>query len=283
MNADIKHVSDTALWVATYRANETKKSNALFSDPLAEKLVGDRGRKIASEMPYSDIMEWVLVMRTLGIDRLVMRAIELGVDTVVNLGAGLDTRPYRMNLPVDLLWVEVDFPHMIDYKNEQLRSDKPACRLERTSVDLSNIDARRAFFSGLGSASKKMLVITEGVLLYLTDDEVALLSQDLLAIPSVQYWIQDYRNQGLDDWAPKRLQNSLKDAPFKFNPENWLDFFVKRGWKTKEYILASEIALREWRPFPSPFPWNILASLVPTEVKKAWSRANGYVLFSRDS
>ena len=54
-----------------------------------------------------------------------------GVDLVVNLAAGLDTRPYRMALPPSLRWVEVDLPDILDYKEEILAGAAPACALER--------------------------------------------------------------------------------------------------------------------------------------------------------
>jgi O-methyltransferase involved in polyketide biosynthesis len=45
--AEIRDVSDTAIWVAYYRARETERPDAMFRDPLARVLVGDRGEKIA--------------------------------------------------------------------------------------------------------------------------------------------------------------------------------------------------------------------------------------------
>lgn len=47
---EIKDVSDTALWVAYYRAKESERTDALFRDPLARKLIGERGQKIAENM-----------------------------------------------------------------------------------------------------------------------------------------------------------------------------------------------------------------------------------------
>jgi hypothetical protein len=43
----IENVSDTALWVAVYRAHETLRSDALFHDPFAERLAGSKGAAIA--------------------------------------------------------------------------------------------------------------------------------------------------------------------------------------------------------------------------------------------
>lgn len=39
----IRNISDTALWVAVYRARESEHPGALFHDPYARKLAGDRG------------------------------------------------------------------------------------------------------------------------------------------------------------------------------------------------------------------------------------------------
>jgi Leucine carboxyl methyltransferase len=109
-DTQIEHVSDTAFWVAHYRALETKRSDALFRDPLAERLSGDRGEKIAGTMPGRFLTAWAVVVRTCIIDDYIRTAVEGGVDTILNLGCGLDTRPYRMDLPKSLLWVEADYP-----------------------------------------------------------------------------------------------------------------------------------------------------------------------------
>src|SRR4051794_14538817 len=114
----IQHVSDTALWVATFRANETQKADHLFEDPLAERLVGERGPAIVKGMPSSKYVEWSVVLRTVIIDDFIQAAITQGVDTILNLGAGLDTRPYRMTLPQELRWIEVDYPSIIEHKEK---------------------------------------------------------------------------------------------------------------------------------------------------------------------
>src|SRR3954462_4287550 len=91
----LHHVSDTALWVAHYRAEESERPDALFRDPFAKALAGERGRRIAQAMgATAKYTRWTLVIRTVLIDRYIEAAIAGGVDTILNLGAGLDTRPY---------------------------------------------------------------------------------------------------------------------------------------------------------------------------------------------
>lgn len=279
--SEIKHVSDTALWVAYFRAKESDRPDGAFKDPLARKLVGERGREIAEQMPYGKILEWVMVLRTVAIDRLILKAIELGADAVVNLGAGLDTRPYRMKLPENLPWVEVDFPHMIDYKNKTLSQDTPVCKLERLAVDLSNDEARRDLFKNLGTRFEKILVITEGVIPYLTNGQAAGLARDLHLVPSFSYWIQDYRQGGVRMVVATALGRALKEAPFKFTATDWLGFFENLGWVTKEKISTAEEARNLRRPFPFIFPWSLLYALAPKALQQKMQARSGYVLLGR--
>src|SRR5215831_5539603 len=108
--AAIEDVSDTAFWIAHIRAAESRLPGALFDDRLAARLAGERGREIAAGMPMSRMIAWTVVIRTCIIDDYIKSALAHGIDTVLNLGAGLDTRPYRMALPRTLRWVEADYP-----------------------------------------------------------------------------------------------------------------------------------------------------------------------------
>src|SRR5690242_15082636 len=107
----VRNVSDTARWVATYRAEESTRPDALFHDPLADKLAGERGRAIAKRA--SRHSRWALITRTQVIDEYVDAVLKAGCDRVLNLAAGFDTRPYRLALPANLRWVEADLPELV--------------------------------------------------------------------------------------------------------------------------------------------------------------------------
>ncbi len=94
----ISDVSDTARWVAAYRARESARPDALFRDPLAARLAGDRGQRIARALARPGDDGWPLVTRTQLIDQLVTTAVAGGCDCVLDLAAGFDTRPYRYSL-----------------------------------------------------------------------------------------------------------------------------------------------------------------------------------------
>jgi methyltransferase (TIGR00027 family) len=228
----IRNVSDTARWVAVYRARETERPDAHFRDPFARRLAGDRGEQIAKSMPLGPGNDWSMITRTCLGDDFINEQIQQGVDMVINLAAGLDARPYRMKLPPALKWVEVDLPEILSYKEEILRDEKAVCSLERMRLDLSNPAARRDLFAELGRRSNKALIITEGLLIYLSPDDVAGLARDLAAPPSFESWILDLASPGLIRLLAKRMAKQLTAAaPFKFAPPEGPNFFIPYGWK----------------------------------------------------
>lgn len=235
-DAAIHSVSDTALWACEYRARETERPDALFRDPLARRLAGARGASIAQAMPRSAQRDWAWVTRTVLFDRFVTEAIAQGADTVLVLAAGLDARPYRMKLPPTLRWIEVDLPGLLDYKAPVLAGERPACALERHAFDLANATARRALFAQIGTASRRAVVLTEGLLIYLAPEEVAALARDLAAVPAFERWIVDLVSPGLLRILSRQLGSVMAaaNAPFKFGPPEGPDFFVPHGWRATE-------------------------------------------------
>jgi methyltransferase (TIGR00027 family) len=185
----IRNISDTALLAAVYRARETERRDALFRDPFARRLSGKRGDQIADSIPFSDRNTWAWVTRTYLFDQFIAEQYQQSVDMVINLAAGLDTRPYRMALPAALQWIEVDLPDILSYKEEILATEKPVCALERVRLDLSDATTRRELFVQLGRRAAKTLIITEGLMTYLSADQVRALAQDLAASPAFQRWI----------------------------------------------------------------------------------------------
>src|SRR5471030_1449831 len=168
----IRDVSDTARWMAVYRARESERDDAVFRDPFARALAGERGERIANALKFGEENAWSFIARTYLFDRFVARIVKHGADMVVNLAAGLNTRPYRMALPASLRWVEVDLPDILDYKEEVLADAKPVCELERVRLDLTNEDARQGLFARLSRSAQRAAVLSEGLVVYLMSHEV---------------------------------------------------------------------------------------------------------------
>lgn len=243
----IQHVTDTALLAAGWRAMESSRSDALFQDPLAAGLAGERGLRIARTLPDG---AWVLAIRTPLIDAFLRSAISSGTDTIINLGAGLDTRPYRMGLPSSLRWVEVDFPSLIEGKAAQLQTEAPTCSVERVGLDLRERDARREVFARICATASKAMAVTEGVLGDLSVDEAGGLADDLRTQPACQLWVIDYLSPRLLRYYQKHQR--WRDIPVRFDPDSEEAFFAEHGWRIREIRYLGEESRRLHRPVPLP-------------------------------
>jgi methyltransferase (TIGR00027 family) len=269
----VRNISDTARWAAYFRARETERPDALFRDPYAERLCGARGEEIARTIPDGTSNAWAWVARTYLFDRFIAQELANGADMVVNLAAGLDARPYRMALAPSLQWVEVDLPEILDYKEKILAAERPACALERLRLDLFDVHARRALFAALDRRARKILVLTEGLLIYLSAEEVAALARDLAVGERFQRWILDLASPGLlqrmQRTAGRRL--SQVGASFQFGPAEGPGFFTAQGWRALEVEGLLKTAARFKRP---PFAFRLLAWLPESkgeQGRRPWS------------
>ena len=231
----------------------------MFHDALADRLAGERGRAIVAAAPRTIRNGWWLVARTKVIDDVIIEAIGDGCDKVLNLAAGLDTRPYRLDLPPDFTWVEADLPQLLAEKEQALADQRPRCRLTRHAVDLADPAARDAFLNEELAGATKALVLTEGLLMYLEDSDVVALSTAFKR-PEVAWWMLDFAAPGLQKRMNKKTRGLMQSAPFKFAPANGLAYFEDLGWRASRWNRCSlrrtdSIDCRGgcvfWRGYPS--------------------------------
>ncbi len=279
----IESVSDTALWVAVYRAMETDRPDAHFRDPFARRLAGERGEQIMRSVPAGRWMAWAMIVRTAVFDEIIMAQVRGGADTVLNLAAGLDTRPYRLELPRALRWVDVDLPAMIEYKQKQLAGQRPICQLESVALDLADAAGRRALFARLGAQGSRVLVVTEGLLIYLRPEEVGSLASDLHAQPTFSHWLSDLASPMLLQWMQRRTRQALAagNAAFQFGPEEGPAFFASYGWKLAELRWSLEEARRLHREMPAAWLMRLISYLRGAKEREAGKRMSSIILLER--
>jgi methyltransferase (TIGR00027 family) len=284
MDNPIRNVSDTALWVAIYRAMESERSDALFNDPFARRLGGERGEAIVRAMPKGAATSWPMVVRTAVMDEIILRCVRQGAATVLNLAAGLDARPYRLSLPSSLRWLHVDLPDMVDYFCVQMAGETPHCELEFIAADMRDADAKRDVFTR-AAMHGPVLVITEGLLVYLEADQVAELARDLHDIAQAKWWLTDLASPMLlkfleKQWAPKLKEGN---APFRFGPAEGTAFFAPFGWREAEFRSTWDEAFRLRRTMRGAWLWRLLSHLQPKARQEANRRMSGIVLLQRDA
>jgi methyltransferase (TIGR00027 family) len=263
---------------------ESERPDAHFHDPYARRLAGERGERIVKDLRRSRSMAWPMIIRTVCFDELISKLVSEGADTVINLAAGLDARPYRMDLPAALRWIEVDFPEMISYKQENLEKDVPHCRLERVSLDLANVEGRRQLLARVNASTSNTVVLSEGLLAYLRPEDVAALAQDLHDQPKFRYWISDLASPAILERTMKNWgkQLSSANAPMYFAPAEGPEFFRPQGWKLVEFREFLDESRRLKREMPMAWMLHLMESLSPkrfARMRQKW-RA-GVVLMER--
>jgi len=243
MDSEIHHVTDTALMVAAARAIETSREGALINDPFAARLAGERGLALASARGG----EWMRIgvsIRTHFIDEVVGDALAAdGINTVVNFGAGLDTRPWRMDLPGTLRWIEIDFESILNYKLEILANETPNCAHMPLSADLTRAGDRERVYAAIGR--EPALMITEGLLMYLPADAVRALAAEAPTDTGIRWWLFDIasaalmrvaHSQGLDQIGKVRPQDHLTGNEIA-------DAAAQTGWRLRRRLTyMSEMA-----------------------------------------
>ena len=201
---------------------------------------------------------------------------------MLNLAAGLDARPYRLRLPASLQWIEVDLPEILAYKEQILANEEPTCALERVRLNLADGDARRTLFAELNRRAGKILVLTEGLLIYLSEEEVARLARDLASGAGFERWIMEFGSPGLLKMMQKTTGKHLSKvgASFKFAPAEGPAFFAPHRWVPMEVKSIHETAAKFKRP---PLFLRLLARLPKRKGPAANRPRSGVCLFRRSN
>lgn len=139
----LRGVPATAVGVALIRERESARVDRLYSDPLASAFV-EAARAACPAEEWARIEELVDPFyegRTVGVrlgDDRVREWTAAGCGQLVILGAGLDTRAFRLALPEDLPVFEVDLPELFAFKEPVLAEAgaRPSCRRVVVRADL---------------------------------------------------------------------------------------------------------------------------------------------------
>ena len=246
---EITHVSDTALMVAACRAHETELEDAFVRDPFAARLAGVRGKAILNALPYSNILRLGLAIRTRFVDELLLEALATHpITTVLSVGCGLDTRPWRLDLSANLRWIEIDFADVLDYKERMMSDETAHCRRVRLTADVSDEAQRHALYEAAGNTPS--LMITEGLLLYLPAATVEALAAETGQQSGIAHWISDISTSGfskaLGGGADTMQSIRHVQASDALKGEGILEALRRHGWSTaarRSYISDVEFVM----------------------------------------
>ena len=136
--------------------------------------------------------------------------------------------------------------------------------------------------AGVDGSAKKMLVLTEGVIPYLTEEAVGSLADDLRALTSARWWIVDYFSPQVLKMRRRRMAQKMQNAPFKFEPDDWISFFAAHGWRSAEMRYLGGESERLKREVPLTFTakayFIVRALFAWSERRESFRKFAGYAL-----
>jgi methyltransferase (TIGR00027 family) len=191
-------------------------------------------------------MRFGVGVRSRFVDELLLEALaSKTIATVLSVGCGLDTRPWRLELQPDLRWIEVDFADMLDYKDALMSAETPRCRRERITADVNDAAQRRTIYAAAGAAPA--LMITEGLLMYLPARTVEALAGEAWQESGIAHWMSDITTSAFAkainlDTMPVRKVQAADSLP----GEQILDAVRRHGWVTaarRSYITDMAFAM----------------------------------------
>jgi methyltransferase (TIGR00027 family) len=223
----------TARLNAHYRALENAKDDPLFRDPYAEHLAGDMSHLSL----YLKERSGLQVSRHHYIDtEIITPWCETHKESqIVILGAGLDTRAYRLE-PLQKhnhTIFEIDLPLLIEYKKKTLDNEEPLCNLVRVPADLSNPIWTRKLLNHGFSSEISTLWILEGLVYYIDKDIISSLLKRAqeLSIATREIFV-DVCVPALAD-----LDFGPYSSQFKWGIEKQdvISFFAATGWDVSSF------------------------------------------------
>lgn len=232
-------VGMTARMTAAARAWETARTDGLLRDPWAAALAGDEGfefldrqatvvRALNQPSPY--------VLRHRFFDDFLLAGLDQGIRQAVLVGAGLDTRGFRLPWPPGAKLFEVDQPDVLAYKQRVLdeAGAVAACARRTVALDLRDELEPALLEAGYDPGAPSFWLI-EGVLFYLPESAVSelLTTTARLSPPGSRLGIDLMASSVVQDSAmqPWAEFYATEGAAFEFTSDDPVGLLAGHGWE----------------------------------------------------
>ena len=192
------------------------------------------------------------------IDDTAIEAAEDHIEAVVNLGAGFDTRSYRLPVLADVPAWEIDQPRNISAKRSRLQKlfQQVPDHVTLVPIDFDHQDLATVLASHRYGPEGKTFFIWEGVTQYLTEDGIRATFDFLAKAPAGSRLVFTYTPRDFIDgrvfYGQEYLYRQMlvrnKIWLFGIDPENVDTFIGEYGWQVLEHLGYDELDERYVKP-----------------------------------
>ncbi len=164
----MKPISDMAFYCCGVRMQDAASAHPVCGDRYAERFMSDYGKSIYEFFRDEKNSNASILVRHRIIDELLQEQLRVRRNcSIVTIGAGFDSRPYRL---AGGNWFELDEPQVVDWKNECLPAAACPNPLQRIAIDFAS-DSLQDKLAAIGNGGP-VIVVVEGVFIYLSETEI---------------------------------------------------------------------------------------------------------------
>ena len=207
---------------------DAEHPRSLCNDHFAKRFLDARGMEIFEPFKSETLPNISNTVRCHIIDETIRNQLITKPDSlIISIGAGFDTRPYRIK---GGHWVEIDEPQIIEVKNEKLPISECTNNLTRISIDFSleNLTEKLADYR----QHQYIIVVIEGVFMYLENDAIETTINQLQMLFPKHILLCDLMTKRMFDRFAQSVHHKLVQAGARFTarPDNPTAIFIKHGY-----------------------------------------------------
>jgi methyltransferase (TIGR00027 family) len=257
----MKPISKTAFYCCGVRMRDAEREQPVCGDTYARVFMNEQGLQILETFKDETRPNASNVGRHRIIDDLLRQELITHPSlTVVIIGAGFDTRAFRLKGGT---WIELDEPQVITYKEERLPASTSENELQRIPIDFATDSLEQKHDSS--SDRNPVTVVIEGVLMYLEEETIDTLLQTLRRLFPEHKLICDLMTRDFFEKNASTIHEKLTGmgATFKFTIANPEELFVRNGYRQLEKIpIVEKAVLFEAGEIP-PDVWQTIQPTLP--------------------
>lgn len=276
-----RHLNDaaqTAVGPMTIVAVDQHEDVPLVRDKLAYRLLPASAKAVAALTALAPVRRRVIaatesklpglwssiLCRKRYIDHQLRTTVHDGIEVAVALGAGLDTRAYRIPGATGLQFYEVDLPEASTRKRELIDKvyGKVPDHVTLVAADLDTQEPIDALATRGYECARRAIFVCEALTQYLCEDAVRRIFSSLSAAPAGSRLVFTYvREDFLDGTALHGAEPGYREYVlerglwhFGFHPGHVAGFLAEYGWRELEQLGPGEYAERYLGPLSRPSP-----------------------------